>query len=74
MGDVARAERVDRTRAATADGENFERTDMYEGFAKTTEEEEFAELVRSSDSSPRSKRNTTSAVARSSKKSKRGKF
>ncbi len=31
--------------AAAADGENFEWTDMYEGFAKTAEEEGFAELA-----------------------------
>ncbi|MBQ9468853.1 MAG: rubrerythrin family protein [Clostridia bacterium] len=30
---------------AAADGENFEWTDMYEGFAKTAEEEGFAELA-----------------------------
>ena len=32
--------------AAAADGENFEWTDMYEGFAKTAEEEGFAELAK----------------------------
>ena len=32
--------------AAAADGENYEWTDMYEGFAKTAEEEGFAELAR----------------------------
>ncbi len=31
--------------AAAADGENFEWTDMYEGFAKTAEAEGFAELA-----------------------------
>lgn len=31
--------------AAAADGENFEWTDMYEGFAKTAEEEGFVELA-----------------------------
>ena len=31
--------------AAAADGENYERTDMYEGFAKTAEEEGFPELA-----------------------------
>ena len=31
--------------AAAADGENFEWTDMYEGFAKTAEEEGFIELA-----------------------------
>ena len=31
--------------AAAADGENYEWTDMYEGFAKTAEEEGFAELA-----------------------------
>ena len=31
--------------AAAADGENYEWTDMYEGFAKTAEQEGFAELV-----------------------------
>ena len=31
--------------AAAADGENFEWTDMYEGFAKTAEEEGFADLA-----------------------------
>ena len=31
--------------AAAADGENFEWTDMYEGFAKTAEEEGFTELA-----------------------------
>ena len=31
---------------AAADGENFEWTDMYEGFAKTAEEEGFPELAR----------------------------
>ena len=31
---------------AAADGENYEWTDMYEGFAKTAEEEGFAELAR----------------------------
>ena len=31
---------------AAADGENFEWTDMYEGFAKTAEEEGFAELAK----------------------------
>ncbi len=31
--------------AAAADGENFEWTDMYEGFAKTAEEEGFLELA-----------------------------
>ncbi|MBQ0080561.1 MAG: rubrerythrin family protein [Alistipes sp.] len=30
---------------AAADGENFEWTDMYEGFAKTAEEEGFSELA-----------------------------
>ena len=30
---------------AAADGENFEWTDMYEGFAKTAEEEGFADLA-----------------------------
>ena len=30
---------------AAADGENYEWTDMYEGFAKTAEEEGFAELA-----------------------------
>ena len=30
---------------AAADGENFEWTDMYEGFAKTAEQEGFAELA-----------------------------
>ena len=32
--------------AAAADGENYEWTDMYEGFAKTAEEEGFAELAQ----------------------------
>ena len=32
--------------AAAAAGENYEWTDMYEGFAKTAEEEGFAELAR----------------------------
>ena len=32
--------------AAAADGENFEWTDMYEGFAKTAEEEGFPELAK----------------------------
>ena len=32
--------------AAAADGENFEWTDMYEGFAKTAEEEGFADLAK----------------------------
>ena len=32
--------------AAAADGENYEWTDMYEGFAKTAEEEGFAQLAR----------------------------
>ena len=32
--------------AAAADGENFEWTDMYEGFAKTAEEEGFTELAK----------------------------
>ncbi len=31
--------------AAAADGENYEWTDMYEGFAKTAEEEGFTELA-----------------------------
>lgn len=31
--------------AAAADGENYECTDMYEGFAKTAEEEGFADLA-----------------------------
>ena len=31
--------------AAAADGENYEWTDMYEGFAKTAEEEGFAEIA-----------------------------
>lgn len=31
--------------AATAEGENYEWTDMYEGFAKTAEEEGFADLA-----------------------------
>ncbi len=31
--------------AAAADGENYEWTDMYEGFVKTAEEEGFAELA-----------------------------
>ena len=31
--------------SAAADGENFEWTDMYEGFAKTAEEEGFPELA-----------------------------
>ena len=31
--------------AAAADGENYEWTDMYEGFAKTAEEEGFPELA-----------------------------
>ncbi len=31
--------------AAAADGENYEWTDMYEGFAKTAEEEGFAEMA-----------------------------
>ena len=31
---------------AAADGENFEWTDMYEGFAKTAEEEGFADLAK----------------------------
>ena len=31
---------------AAADGENYEWTDMYEGFAKTAEEEGFAELAK----------------------------
>ncbi len=32
--------------AAAADGENFEWTDMYEGFAKTAEAEGFADLAK----------------------------
>ena len=32
--------------AAAADGENYEWTDMYEGFAKTAEEEGFQELAK----------------------------
>ena len=32
--------------AAAADGENYEWTDMHEGFAKTAEEEGFAELAK----------------------------
>ena len=32
--------------AAAADGENYEWTDMYEGFAKTAEEEGFPELAQ----------------------------
>ncbi len=32
--------------AAAADGENYEWTDMYENFAKTAEEEGFAELAK----------------------------
>ena len=32
--------------AAAADGENYEWTDMYEGFAKTAEEEGFPELAK----------------------------
>ena len=32
--------------AAAAEGENFEWTDMYEGFAKTAEEEGFPELAK----------------------------
>ena len=32
--------------AAAADGENYEWTDMYEGFAQTAEEEGFAELAK----------------------------
>ena len=32
--------------AAAADGENYEWTDMYEGFAKTAEEEGFADLAK----------------------------
>ena len=32
--------------ATAADGENYEWTDMYEGFAKTAEEEGFAELAK----------------------------
>ena len=32
--------------AAAADGENYEWTDMYEGFAKTAEEEGFRELAQ----------------------------
>ena len=32
--------------AAAADGENYEWTDMYEGFAKTAEEEGFSELAK----------------------------
>ena len=32
--------------AAAADGENYEWTDMYEGFAKTAEEEGFQELAQ----------------------------
>ncbi len=31
---------------ASADGENYEWTDMYEGFAKTAEEEGFADLAK----------------------------
>ena len=31
--------------ASAADGENYERTDMYDGFAKTAEEEGFPELA-----------------------------
>ena len=34
--------------AAAADGENYEWTDMYDGFAKTAEEEGFHELLRNS--------------------------
>ena len=40
IGDTA------QTLAAAADGENFEWTDMYEGFAKTAEEEGFKALAR----------------------------
>ena len=32
--------------AAAADGENYEWTDMYEGFAKTAEEEGFSDLAK----------------------------
>ena len=32
--------------AAAADGENYEWTDMYEGFAKTADEEGFPELAK----------------------------
>ena len=32
--------------AAAAEGENYEWTDMYEGFAKTAEEEGFTDLAR----------------------------
>ena len=35
-----------KTFAAAAEGENFEWTDMYEGFAKTAEEEGFPELAK----------------------------
>ena len=31
---------------AAADGENYEWTDMYSGFAKTAEEEGFTEIAR----------------------------
>ena len=34
-----------QNRAAAAEGENYEWTDMYEGFAKTAEEEGFTELA-----------------------------
>ena len=39
LGDTA------KNLAAAADGENYEWTDMYEGFAKTAEEEGFVELA-----------------------------
>ena len=34
-----------KTSAAAAEGENYEWTDMYEGFAKTADEEGFHELA-----------------------------
>lgn len=39
--------------AAAAEGENYEWTDMYEGFAKTAEEEGFPELAANSEQSER---------------------
>lgn len=53
---------------AAADGENYEWTDMYEGFAKTAEEEEASRnLPQNSEWSARSKSTTKSATVRCSK-------
>lgn len=45
-----------------AEGENYEWTDMYEGFAKTAEEEGFTALERSSEMSLLSKRLTRKGI------------